>query len=56
MAAADHNNGNYILMMLKAAEKNALKFTLAHKAAIKAIRSERYFHENFKKKIFNFWR
>jgi hypothetical protein len=50
MAAADNTNGNYILILLKVAEKNALKIKLAHKSAIKAIRSERYFHENFRKK------
>jgi len=54
MAAADNTNGNYILILLKTAEKNALKLKLAHKAAIKAIHSERYFHENFKKRGLNF--
>jgi hypothetical protein len=34
MAAADNTNGNYILTLLKTAEKNALKLKLAHKAAI----------------------
>jgi hypothetical protein len=56
MAAADNTNGNYILILLKTAEKNALKIKLAHKADIKAIRSERYFHENFKKKRLDFQR
>jgi hypothetical protein len=56
MAAADNTNGNYLLILLKTAEKNALKIKLAHKDAIKAIRSERYFHENLKIKRLNFWR
>jgi hypothetical protein len=54
MAAADNTNGNYILILLRTAERNALKLKLAHKAAIKAIHSERYFHENFKKRGLNF--
>ena len=53
MAAADNTNGNCILILLKTAEKNALKLKLA---AIKAIHSERYFHENFKKRGLNFRR
>jgi hypothetical protein len=56
MAAADNTNDNYILILLKTAEKNAMKLKLAHKAAIKAIHSERYFHENFKKRGLNFRR
>ncbi len=56
MAAADNTNGNYILILLRTAEKNALKLKLAHKAAIKVIHSERYFHENFKKRGLNFRR
>jgi hypothetical protein len=56
MAAADNTNGNYILILLKTAEKSSLKLKLAHKAAIKGIRSERYFHENFKKKRLDFRR
>ena len=54
MADADNTNGNYILILLRTAEKNALKLKLAHKSAIKAIHSERYFHENFKKRGLKF--